>query len=83
VVAVGGHLLHPGEAKWQLGIVVAIAMSVALTVGCAVGASIPLILRRFGLDPATASTIFLTMVTDSVSFLVFLGLAAGLSAFMG
>jgi magnesium transporter len=83
VVAVGGHLLHPGEAKWQLGVVVAIAMSVALTVGCTVGASIPLVLRRFGLDPATASTIFLTMVTDSVSFLVFLGLAAGLSAFLG
>jgi magnesium transporter len=82
VVAVGGHLLHPGEAKWQLGVVVVIAMSVALTVGCAVGASIPLVLRRFGLDPATASTIFLTMVTDSVSFLVFLGLAAGLATFL-
>jgi magnesium transporter len=47
-----------------------------------VGASIPLVLRRFGLDPATASTIFLTMVTDSVSFLVFLGLAAGLATFL-
>jgi len=83
VVAIGGHLLYPGEARWQLGIVVAIAMAAALTVGCAVGASIPLVLRRFGFDPATASTIFLTMVTDSVSFLIFLGLAGLLSGLVG
>ena len=39
--------------------------------------------RRFGADPATASTIFLTMVTDSMSFLAFLGLASALSSWIG
>jgi magnesium transporter len=48
-----------------------------------VGSSLPLLVRRFGADPATASTIFLTMVTDSMSFLVFLGLAYLLSGWIG
>lgn len=39
------------------------------------GALIPLILRRFGADPATASSIFLTTATDVVSMGVFLSLA--------
>ena len=39
------------------------------------GAMIPLILRKFGADPATASSIFLTTATDVVSMGVFLGLA--------
>ena len=41
------------------------------------------VVRRFGADPATASTIFLTMVTDSMSFLAFLGLASALSGWIG
>jgi len=44
---------------------------------------LPLIMRRLGADPATASTIFLTMVTDSISFLIFLGAAASLSGWLG
>jgi magnesium transporter len=63
--------------------VVAIAMTVALSVGTVVGSSLPLAVRRVGADPATASTIFLTMVTDSMSFLVFLGLASGLAGWIG
>ncbi|MGP1309716.1 MAG: magnesium transporter [Phycisphaerales bacterium] len=61
--------------NYRLGAVAWIAMVGALTVGCFAGSSIPLLMRRFGIDPATASTIFLTMLTDSLSFLTFLGLA--------
>jgi magnesium transporter len=39
------------------------------------GAIIPLTLKRFGLDPATASSIFLTTATDVVSMGMLLGLA--------
>lgn len=67
-----------GTASWRLGIVAAIAMSGALTIGTLTGTSLPLLMRRLGFDPATASTIFLTMVTDTMSFLVFLGLAGAL-----
>ena len=74
---------HPDEGLWTLGLVVGVAMTAALAVGTLVGSSLPLLVRRFGADPATASTIFLTMVTDSMSFLVFLGLAYLLSGWIG
>jgi magnesium transporter len=74
---------HPDEGLWKLGLVVGVAMTAALAVGTLVGSSLPLLVRRFGADPATASTIFLTMVTDSMSFLVFLGLAYLLSGWIG
>lgn len=79
VVAAIEFFLRPGGNAWSLGLVVALSMTVALTVGCVVGTSLPLALRRLGADPATASTIFLTMVTDSMSFFTFLGLARALS----
>jgi magnesium transporter len=75
VVALLESFEHPAEPSWQLGAIIAISMTIALTIGCIVGTSMPLLLRRVGADPATASTIFLTMVTDSMSFLTFLGLA--------
>lgn len=60
---------------WHLGLVVALSMTITLMIGCGTGSAMPLIVRRLGFDPATASTIFLTMVTDSMSFFIFLGLA--------
>ena len=46
-----------------------------LIVAAVSGASIPLLLKRFGADPALAGTVVLTTVTDIVGFLSFLGLA--------
>ena len=40
------------------------------------GILIPLGLNKLGIDPAIASTVFLTTITDVVGFLSFLGLAA-------
>lgn len=52
----------------------------AMTASCAIsgmaGAAVPLVLKRLGADPATASSIFLTTATDVVSMGLFLGLAA-------
>ena len=39
------------------------------------GILIPLLLDRFGADPAISSSVFTTMVTDVIGFLAFLGLA--------
>jgi magnesium transporter len=52
-------------------------------IGCLTGSALPLLMKRMGADPATASTIFLTMVTDTMSFLVFLGLASAFSHLIG
>ena len=82
---VGGMqwMLHPDADLWRLGVVVGVAMTVALSLGTFVGSSLPLLVRRVGADTATASTIFLTMVTDSTSFLIFLGLASVLAGWIG
>ncbi len=58
-----------------LGIVIGAAMVLNMALACAFGALIPLGLRRAGLDPAQASSIFLTTVTDIVGFAAFLGMA--------
>ena len=59
----------------RLGIIVALAMLVSMAAGTLTGASIPLIMRRLGADPAQASAIFLVMVTDAVAFSSLLGFA--------
>jgi magnesium transporter len=59
-----------------LGIVVWMALVGACVVSGICGALIPMALKRFGLDPATASSIFLTTATDVVSMGMLLGLAA-------
>ena len=51
-----------------IGLVIGIAVFANLVAAGIVGASIPIILRRMGQDPALASNIFLTTVTDIVGF---------------
>jgi magnesium transporter len=66
----------------ELGGVIAAAMMTNIVIAGLAGVVVPLALERAGADPAVASSIFVTMVTDSMGFLVFLGLAtaAGLGA---
>ena len=52
------------------------ALLINLIVAAVVGATVPLVLDRLGQDPAVASSVFLTPVTDAVGFFVFLGLAS-------
>lgn len=58
-----------------LGAVMAAAMLLNLLVAALAGLFIPLTLERFGRDPAVGSSVFLTFVTDSMGFFIFLGLA--------
>jgi magnesium transporter len=59
----------------MLALVVLLAMIGACVASGVFGALVPLVLRRFGADPATASSIFLTTATDVTSMGLFLGLA--------
>ncbi len=59
---------------WRLGLVAGAAMNGVMIVGCLVGTAVPLVMKRLGADPAAASSIFLIMLTDMVSFATFLGL---------
>src|SRR5690606_1330012 len=58
-----------------LGVVVAVAMIFNLIVAGFFGTIIPLIMKRFGKDPATSATIFITTATDVLGFFAFLWLA--------
>jgi magnesium transporter len=58
-----------------LAAVMSAALCADMILGAVSGASIPLILRSLGRDPAQASSIFLTTLTDSAGFFFFLGLA--------
>jgi magnesium transporter len=60
----------------QLGLVIAAAMIVNMLVAGLAGILIPLALDALDIDPAVASSVFVTMVTDVVGFFAFLGLAA-------
>jgi len=60
----------------QLGFIIAAAIIINLIVAAVSGATIPLLLKRFGADPALSGTVVLTTVTDIVGFLSFLGLAS-------
>ena len=63
------------QGGWAWGFVVGAALIGNMVVAGAVGALVPLGLRSARLDPAVASGIFLTMITDAVGFLFLLGLA--------
>ncbi len=58
-----------------LGGVMALAMFLNLVVAALAGFSIPFAMERFGRDPAVGSSVFLTFITDSMGFFIFLGLA--------
>jgi magnesium transporter len=73
-LAVGTVAALLGEGI-RLGLIVFLAMSGNLMVAGFAGAFIPLLLERFGIDPAVASSIFVTAFTDVCGFLLLLGLA--------
>jgi magnesium transporter len=71
-----GFFEGSGAQARGVALVVAIAALANLTIATTVGTAIPLLLRRLGLDPALASSIFLTFITDLVGFGGFLVVAA-------
>jgi magnesium transporter len=62
-------------ANFQLGIVIGLAMIVNMIAAGTAGILIPLALNRLKIDPAVASSVFVTSITDVVGFFAFLGLA--------
>ena len=72
VIGVGVSLVFHNPA---LGAVIAAAMMTNIVIAGLAGVLVPLTLDKMGADPAVASSVFVTMTTDSMGFLVFLGLA--------
>ncbi len=58
-----------------LGAVIALAMVINIAVAGLAGVLVPVIFERLDQDPAVASSVFVTMITNSMGFFAFLGLA--------
>lgn len=74
LVGIGTALVF---ANPMLGGVIALAMLINIIVAGFAGIIVPVIFDRIDQDPALASSIFVTMITDTIGFLAFLGLAVG------
>ncbi len=61
--------------QFLLGLVIAMAIIINLAIAGLIGSTIPLLIKKFGGDPAIASPLLLTTATDAIGFFVFLGLA--------
>jgi magnesium transporter len=69
-------LAYVWEGNPYLGLVVGSALAINLVLGVCVGGVLPLVLKRFGYDPALASGLILTTVTDMCGFFIALTLAS-------
>ena len=64
------------EGDPVLGLILGLAMVLNMVVAATAGTLIPIVLRALKVDPALASSVFITTLTDIFGFLVFLGLGA-------
>ncbi len=78
----GGTLASVGMARvWFVGDGLGMTLTIGITVitivlaGCTVGAMLPLLLRRVGLDPATSSTPFVATLVDVFGILLYFSVA--------
>jgi magnesium transporter len=76
LVLINAGIFPTNSPPARVAAVVGVSAFVVLIVGSLAGSGIPVIFRKFGLDPALASSIFLTLITDTVGFGGFLLLAA-------
>ena len=72
VMGVVSYLLY---GNIGIGLVMVDAMTLNLVLAATMGVLIPVIMEKFGRDPALGSSVLITAVTDSGGFMIFLGLA--------
>jgi magnesium transporter len=70
-----GLAVYAWQGSVLLSVILGMALFLNFLVAGLVGASVPMVLKRLGTDPAVASGVFLTTITDVVGFFVFLSLA--------
>ena len=71
-----GAIVHLWFKDMNLTILISVAMILNMMVAGLFGILVPITLKKFNIDPAIASSVFVTTITDVVGFLSFLGLGA-------
>jgi magnesium transporter len=74
VIAFGRVLMYP-EQHANFALTVAVTLIGIVMTGCTVGSILPLVLKRFGLDPATSSTPFIASLVDVLGIIIFVHVA--------
>jgi len=76
IATIVGTVAAAWQGELRIGLVVGGSMWIALALGVLWGAAFPVFLDRIGLDPAVSSSVFLSTMTDVISFLLILGSAS-------
>jgi magnesium transporter len=82
IAVVTSAVVYSWSGQLGLALVIGLAMLVSMGLAAGAGALVPIVLTALGRDPATASSIILTTITDVVGFGTFLGLATVLSSLL-
>jgi magnesium transporter len=64
-----------GEYYWMVGVTIGLALLGVVTFGSFVGAMLPFLLRRLGLDPASASAPFVATLVDVTGLVIYFSVA--------
>jgi magnesium transporter len=69
-IAMGRVMMYPDQS-FRFAITVGVTVMFIIITGCTVGAMLPLVLKRFGVDPATSSTPFIASLVDTLGVLIY------------
>ncbi|HWP44817.1 MAG TPA: magnesium transporter, partial [Blastocatellia bacterium] len=83
VVGLAAFLIISAWFSWELALVLGLTMVFSLLVAGMLGALVPVALKRFRVDPALASSVFVVTITDVITFFVYLGIATLLLRYLG
>ena len=73
---IAGAIVHLWFKQMDLSILIAVAMVLNMIVAGLFGILVPVSLKKFNIDPALASSVFVTTITDVIGFLSFLGIGS-------
>jgi magnesium transporter len=70
IIAMGRVLMYPDQSR-LFALTVGITVLFIILAGCTVGSMLPIILKRFGIDPATSSTPFIASLVDTLGVIIY------------
>ena len=76
LMLVDGLLFSNAGITWQVGLVVCATMSLTVLVAKIIGAVLPLVAKKLGLDPAVMASPFITTIVDTLSLLLYFAVAS-------
>ena len=71
-----GVIPRMSQQNIKLALVVSLSLMAVVFLAAFVGVLVPLVLKKFGLDPALATGPFITTTNDIIGLLIYLGIAA-------